>query len=97
MRDGTETITKSRIQFRPKVSDHEREVICRAENTNIPISAIEASHRLTIHCKYNYFFFAVFKTRILLRSPPNTYLVGLFLTFSIRTTLRKLNEGCIKI
>lgn len=52
LRDGTETVTLSRIEFRPKVNDHERDVVCRAENTNIANSAIEATHKLVIHCEY---------------------------------------------
>ena len=51
LREGTETITRSRIAFHPKPNDHERDVICRAENTNIANSAIESSYKLTIHCK----------------------------------------------
>ena len=46
-----ETYTLSRITFHPKIGDHEKDVICRAENTNVPNSAIEASYTLTIHCK----------------------------------------------
>ena len=34
-------MTVSRIYFRPKASDHEKSVTCRAENTNIEGSAIE--------------------------------------------------------
>ena len=45
-------MTLSRIEFRPKVNDHERDVVCRAENTNIANSAIEATHKLVIHCEY---------------------------------------------
>ena len=52
LRDGTETVTLSRIEFRPKGNDHERDVVCRAENTNIANSAIEATHKLVIHCEY---------------------------------------------
>jgi len=49
LRDGTETITRSRITFHPKPNDHERDVICRAENTNIPGSAMENTVQLTVH------------------------------------------------
>lgn len=48
--DG-DSVTVSRMEFRPKASDHLREITCRAENTNIRGSAIEDTIRLRVHCK----------------------------------------------
>lgn len=44
-----DSVTVSRIEFRPKISDQQKEITCRAENTNIRGSAIEDTLRLTIH------------------------------------------------
>lgn len=50
--DG-DSVTVSRIRFRPKSADHMREVTCRAENTEMRGSAIEDTIRLRVHCKYH--------------------------------------------
>ena len=41
----------SRVYFRPRASDHQRAVTCRAENTNIRGSAIEDTIRVTVNCE----------------------------------------------
>ena len=46
-----ESLTVSRVYFRPRASDHQRAVTCRAENTNIRGSAIEDTIRVTVNCE----------------------------------------------
>ena len=49
--ENGESVTTSRIEFHPKASDHQKEITCRAENTNIRGSAIEDTQKLVVHCK----------------------------------------------
>jgi hypothetical protein len=50
--ENGETVTVSRILFHPKINDHEKEITCRAENTEILNSAIDDNKILNIHCKF---------------------------------------------
>ena len=45
-------MTVSTFNFRPRKTDHEKVLTCRAENTEVVNSAIEDSWRITVHCKY---------------------------------------------
>jgi hypothetical protein len=40
------------MMFHPKINDHEKEITCRAENTEIHNSAIDDSKLLNVHCKF---------------------------------------------
>lgn len=46
-----ESLTVSRVYFRPRASDHLKPVTCRAENTNIRGSAIEDTIRMIVNCE----------------------------------------------
>ena len=44
-------MTVSKMMFHPKINDHEKEITCRAENTEILNSAIDDNKLLNVHCK----------------------------------------------
>ena len=44
-------ITISTFNFRPKRTDHDKVLTCRAENTEVANSALEDSWRLAVYCK----------------------------------------------
>ena len=46
-----ETVTVSKMLFHPKINDHEKEITCRAENTEVASSAIDDAKVLNVHCK----------------------------------------------
>ena len=59
-----ETVTVSKMLFHPKINDHEKEISCRAENTEILSSAIDDNKLLNVHCK-------IFISLLFLRLPTN--------------------------
>ena len=44
-------MTVSKMLFHPKINDHEKEITCRAENTEVASSAIDDAKVLNVHCK----------------------------------------------
>ena len=49
-------MTISTFNFRPRKTDQEKVLTCRAENTEVANSAIEDSRRIAVHCKYKQIF-----------------------------------------
>ncbi len=51
-----QAVNTSVLSYTPKISDHNKVLLCRVENPDLSNSAIQDSLELQVHCKYRRFF-----------------------------------------
>ena len=83
-------VTISTFNFRPRKTDQEKVLTCRAENTEVANSAIEDSWRIAVHCKYKKIFDLEFFNHLDLTNRILNYNQGLFLS---NVKLSTINVG----